>query len=122
MQRAIGVFLSQVVVKPTSDRRHRACARPRCSGALRSVHVRHWPTPRTRRQAQPGTSEEDLAQNYRIDFEPPADRFQLRVGPLRPAEPLVIIDLVTAAPGAAHQLVAAIGAALVQDQLRTAGK
>jgi hypothetical protein len=122
MQRAIGVFLSQVVVKPTSDR---GTALVLARDVLE--HFDQYMCGIGRRQGHaakrnPGTSEENLAQNYRIDFEPPADRPQLRVGPLRPAEPLVIIDLVTAAPGAAHQLVAAIGAALAQDQLRTAGK
>lgn len=120
IQRAIGIFLSQVVIKPTKDR---GAALVLARDVLE--HFDKYMCGIGRRQGQaakhnPGTSEEDLAQNYRIDFEPPADRPQLRVGPLRPAEPLVVIDLVTTAPIAARQLVDSIRAALVHDQLRTA--
>jgi hypothetical protein len=67
-------------------------------------------------QDQADKTLEDLAQDYRIDFEPPADRPQLRVGPVRPAEALFTIDLVTTASQAARQLVDAVHAAIVQDQ------
>jgi hypothetical protein len=73
-------------------------------------------TGKQQKQDQADKTPEDPAQNYRIDFEPPADRPQLRVGPVRPAEALFTIDLVTTAPQAARQLVDAIHAAIVQDQ------
>lgn len=53
---------------------------------------------------------EDLAQRYRVELEGPADgALHLRIGPLRPAEPLVVIDLVERAPRAARQLARALG-------------
>lgn len=121
IQRAIGVFLSQVVVKPASDR---AAALVLARDVLE--HFDEYMCGIGRRQGytakrNPDVNKEGLAQNYRIDFEPPANRPQLRVGPVRPAEPLVIMDLVTTAPGAAHQLVAALRTALVQGQLDNTG-
>jgi hypothetical protein len=54
--------------------------------------------------------DEALAQRYRFDLEGPADgALRLRIGPLAPAEPLVVIDLVDRAPGAARKLARAIG-------------
>jgi hypothetical protein len=60
-----------------------------------------------RRDRQP---DEVLAQGYRFDLDGAADgSLRLRVGPLRPEEPLVVIDLVERAPRAARKLARAVG-------------
>jgi hypothetical protein len=54
--------------------------------------------------------DEALAQGYRFDLEGAADgALRLRIGPLAPAEPLVVIDLVGQAPRAARKLARALG-------------
>lgn len=118
IQKAIGVFLSQVILNPKGDQRALVDARD----VLEHFDEYLCGTGKLQRDAakrNQGMSKEDLAQSYRIDFEPPADRSRLRVG-LRPAEPLLIIDLVETAPEAADQLSAAVGAAVAQDQAGSA--
>jgi hypothetical protein len=67
-------------------------------------------------EQQPGTRRrdrsprEDLAQRYRAELDGHTDSaLRLRIGPLRPADPLVVIDLVERAPRAARQLARALG-------------
>ena len=118
IQKAIGTFLSYVILNPKHD--HRALIRAR--DVLEHFDEYLCGTGKLRRdeaKLNPDTSKEDLAQNYRIDFEPLAHRPRLRVGPLRPAAPLLTIDLVTTAPQAAQLLVATVRAAIVQDQQRS---
>lgn len=64
--------------------------------------------PKTRRRdCRP---HEDQAQRFRVDLDGQADgALRLRIGQLRPAEPLAVIDLVERAPRAARQLVGALG-------------
>lgn len=64
---------------------------------------------RRAKRDDPDLSQEDLAQRYRVELEGPADSPQLRIGPLRPADPLVVIDLVELAPAAARRLCLALG-------------
>lgn len=53
---------------------------------------------------------EDQARQYWMDLDGQADSaLYLRIGPLRPAKPLVVIDLVEKAPVAARQLARALG-------------
>ena len=57
----------------------------------------------------PGLSREHLAQRYRVELAgPSADRPHLRIGPLSPAKPAVVIDLVEHAPQAARRLCLAL--------------
>jgi hypothetical protein len=61
-------------------------------------------------EQQPGTRRrdrsprEDLAQQYRAELDgQPGSALRLRIGPLRPADPLVVIDLVEHAPRASSR-------------------
>ena len=58
--------------------------------------------PGTRRRDR--SPREDLAQQYRAELDrQPGSALRLRIGPLRPADPLVVIDLVEHAPRASSR-------------------
>jgi hypothetical protein len=106
IQTAIETFLGTVVVQTTMASRAKAFLLAR--DALEHFdeyyqgigNVQQPTTPRRDR-----TPDEDSARRYRVDLEGPADgALRLRIGPLRPAEPLVVIDLVEHAPLAARRL------------------
>jgi hypothetical protein len=111
IQEAIDSFLGAIVVEMNTADRAEAFKLARdvlehfdeyCQGRGREQR-------RTARD-DPSLGREDLAQRYRVELAgPSADRPHLSVGPLRPAEPLVVIDLVERAPSAARQLAAALG-------------
>lgn len=64
---------------------------------------------RRAKRDDPDLSREDLAQRCRVELQGPADSPQLRIGPLQPADPLLVIDLVELAPAAARRLCLALG-------------
>jgi len=101
---------------PHGDRGRQDNALERARNVVEHFDEYYRGTGKQQKQDQADKTFEDLAQDYRIDFEPPADRPQLRVGPVRPAEALFTIDLVTTAPQAARQLVDAVHTAIVQDE------
>jgi len=116
VQRAIGTFFDEIVVSTTETQHAEALTLAR--DVL--VHFDKYLTgtglrQRRNRTADPAKTGEELAQDYRIDFDPPADRPRLRVG-LRPAPARVTIDLVTTAPDAASRLADAIGTAITRGQ------
>lgn len=120
MQRAIGIFLDEIVVATTGTQHAEALTLAR--DVL--VHFDEYLSGTGRRQRRDHTSDlaktaEDLAQDYRIDFDPPADQPRLRLG-LRPAPARVTIDLVTTAPEAASRLAEAIGTAITRGQASAA--
>lgn len=111
---AIRAFLDAVVVIGAISNRDNALERAR--NVVEHFDEYYRGTGTQQKQDETGSAVEDLAQDYRIDFEPPAEQLQLRVGPVRPAEARFTIDLVATAPQAARHLVNAIHAAIVQDQ------
>lgn len=115
---AIRAFLDAVVVVGTNSNRDNALERAR--NVVEHFDEYYRGTGKQQKQDQAGKTREDLAQDYRIDFEGPANRLQLRVGPVRPGEAHFTIDLVATTPQAARQLVDAIHAAIVQDQTSSA--
>lgn len=114
IKKAIRAFLDAVIVIGTISNQDNALERAR--NVVEHFDEYYRGTGKQQKQDQADKTLEDLAQDYRIDFEPPVDRPQLRVGPVRPAEALFTIDLATTAPHAARQLVDAVHAAIVQDQ------
>ena len=111
IQDAIETFLDAIVVETAMADRARAFKLAR--DALEHFDdyyqgIGDEQQPRTRRRDR--SPREDLAQQYRAELDGSADSaLRLRIGPLRPADPLVIIDLVEHAPHAARQLARALG-------------
>jgi len=111
IEEAITAFVDAIVVETSLKGRSRALLHARdvlehFDEYYQGVGNAQQPTVR-RRDRSPS---EDLAQQYLMDLDGPADgALRLRIGPLRPAEPLVVIDLVERAPLAARQLVRALG-------------
>jgi hypothetical protein len=102
IQEAIETFIDAIVVETTMADGARAFKLAR--DALEHFDEYYRGTgdeqqPRTRRRDR--SPREDLAQTYRGELDGQADgALRLRIGPLRPAEPLVVIDLVEHAPRA----------------------
>ena len=111
IQDAIEAFLDAIVVETAMADRARAFKLAR--DALEHFDnyyqgIGNEQQPGTRRRDR--SLREDLAQQYRAELDGPADSaLRLRIGPLRPADPLVVIDLVEHAPRAARQLARALG-------------
>lgn len=111
IQEAIETFIDAIVVETTMADGARAFKLAR--DALEHFDEYYQGTgdeqqPKTRRRDR--RPREDLAQSYRLELDGPADgALRLRIGPLRPAAPLVVIDLVERAPRAARQLARALG-------------
>jgi hypothetical protein len=108
---AIDTFLDAIVVETAMADRARAFELAR--DALEHFddyyqEIGDEQQPGTRRHDR--TPREDLAQQYHAELDGPADgALRLRIGPLRPADPLVVIDLVEHAPHDARQLATALG-------------
>ena len=111
IQDAIETFLDAIVVETAMADRARAFKLAR--DALEHFDdyyqgIGDEQQPRTRRRDR--SPREDLARQYRAELDGSADSaLRLRIGPLRPADPLVIIDLAEHAPHAARQLARALG-------------
>jgi hypothetical protein len=111
IQGAIEAFLEAIVVETAMADRARALRLAR--DALEHFDEYHRgmgneQQPETRRRDR--SPSEALAQRYRAELDGQADStLRLRIGPLRPAAPLVVIDLVERAPRAARQLARALG-------------
>ena len=106
IEQAIEAFVNEIVVETTISG-----GRARALGLARNV-LEHFDAyyQGTGHTQQPGRgSSEDLAQDYRWELDGPADgALRLRIG-LRPAAPLVVVDLVEHAPRASRQLARALG-------------
>lgn len=122
IKHAIADFLDAVVVSGTTDTTKRDYALIQARNVLEHFDNYYRGTGDQQKKAPVGKNKEELAQDYRIDLELPADRPRLRVGPLRPSAALFTIDLVTSAPTAARQLVARIHATITQHESQTAGQ
>lgn len=118
IQQAIGTFSRAIVVtNSTTQPGHEALVQVR--NVLEHFDQYYSGTGR-QQKLDIGKSPEDRAQDYRVDFEGPADQPRLRIGPLRPAPARFAIDLVTTAPSAARQLVMALHASIARQEQRTA--
>jgi len=110
IQDAIDAFIEAVVVETTMTERERAFKLARDALEHFDEYYRGVGDEQQRNTRRRDRSpREDEAQRFRVDLDGPADgALRLRIGPLRPAKPLVVIDLVEHAPRAARQLVRAL--------------